>query len=74
MIIVGNNADARPEKRQVSTEEGKQLARRLGVAFIETSARTGKNVDEAFLGAIAEIERCNVNFGSEPSQTRCQVM
>ncbi|XP_076340700.1 ras-related protein Rab-39B-like [Tachypleus tridentatus] len=34
--------------REVSSEEGKAFAEFYGVHFIETSAKTGKNVEEAF--------------------------
>merc|ERR1711920_944336 len=34
--------------RQVSTEEGQKFAQENGLLFIETSAKTSKNVEEAF--------------------------
>ena len=37
------------ENKQVSTEEGKALADSLGVSFLETSAKTAQNVEDAFL-------------------------
>eukprot|EP00636_Phaeomonas_parva_P007046 CAMPEP_0118869300 /NCGR_PEP_ID=MMETSP1163-20130328/12684_1 /TAXON_ID=124430 /ORGANISM="Phaeomonas parva, Strain CCMP2877" /LENGTH=254 /DNA_ID=CAMNT_0006804179 /DNA_START=26 /DNA_END=791 /DNA_ORIENTATION=+ len=49
-IILGNKADI--EARQVSTEEGENLASEYGVAYFETSAKTGQGVADAF-GAIA---------------------
>lgn len=41
--------------RQVSTEEGAACAKALGIYFLETSARTGKNVEEAFQTVTQEI-------------------
>ena len=34
--------------RKVTAEEGKQFAQKLGVPYIETSAKTRSNIDEAF--------------------------
>lgn len=48
-ILVGNKADLVEERgRAVSREEGEQLAKRHKMRFLETSAKTGVNVDEAF--------------------------
>lgn len=41
--------------RQVSTEEGAACAKQLNIHFLETSARTGKNVEEAFQTVTQEI-------------------
>jgi len=46
MVLIGNKIDL---ERKVTTEEGKELAERLGCEFIETSAKTGEGVEEAFL-------------------------
>ena len=48
ILLIGNKTDL-VEKRQVTTEEGKQFADRNGLLFLETSAKTSFNVDEAFL-------------------------
>lgn len=37
--------------------EARNLARRLGCAFIETSAKERINVDEAFIALVREIKR-----------------
>ena len=47
MVLCGNKIDLVTE-RQVSTEEGKSLAEDYGCPFIETSAKTAENVEEAF--------------------------
>ncbi len=47
IILVGNKTDLEAA-RQVSTQEGKKLADDLGLHFIETSAKSGENVDESF--------------------------
>lgn len=47
MILVGNKIDL-VEDREVSTEEGKELAEELNLSYIETSAKTGENIEDAF--------------------------
>jgi small GTP-binding protein len=46
LIVVGNKCDL--EDRQVSTEDGKQLAEKQGLIFLETSAKTNLNIETAF--------------------------
>ncbi len=46
-ILIGNKVD-REEGRLVSTDEGKQYADSIGWNFIETSAKTGHNVETTF--------------------------
>jgi Ras-related protein Rab-1A len=46
-ILVGNKCDL-VEKRVVSAEEGQAVATRYGIKFMETSALTSSNVDDAF--------------------------
>jgi Ras-related protein Rab-2A len=42
-------------KREVSTQEGKELADKYGFAFFETSALTAHNIDNCFLNIIDQI-------------------
>lgn len=46
-IVIGNKADC-PD-REVKREDGERLAREYNVTFMETSAKSGLNVDLAFL-------------------------
>lgn len=46
-ILVGNKCDMVVE-REITTEEGKELADKLGMEYIETSARDSVNVQEVF--------------------------
>ena len=48
MVLVGNKADLDSEKREISYEEGKELAEKYDILFFETSAKTGQNVKEVF--------------------------
>ena len=54
MIIVGNKIDL-AEKRQVTTEEGQELANELGTTFTETSAKVGINVKQLFKDLAATL-------------------
>ena len=54
-VLVGTKCDLEDE-RKVNTEEGKKLAKELGINnFFEVSAKTGKNVEEAFNSLFREI-------------------
>ena len=55
-MLVGNKADL-GSLRAVSTDAGAAFARAHGLAFIETSALDGSNVDAAFRTVLAEIHR-----------------
>jgi len=54
MILVGNKCDL-ADRREVTTMEGTELAKSWGAAFLETSARTRKNVDEVFFNLVRQI-------------------
>ena len=54
-ILIGNKIDLE-DQRNVSTEEGQKLANEINAAtFIETSALTGKNVNEMFITLVQKI-------------------
>jgi small GTP-binding protein len=53
IVIVGNKSDM-PD-RKVQARDGDALAARLGGQFVETSAKTGHNVPEAFQMLVGTI-------------------
>lgn len=50
IVLTGNKIDLREDENptHVTTEQGREFARRLELDFIETSAKTGEHVDQAF--------------------------
>ncbi|CAO2593533.1 GTP-binding protein Rit2 [Lemmus lemmus] len=56
LVLVGNKIDLE-QFRQVSTEEGMNLAREYNCAFFETSAALRFGIDDAFQGLVREIRR-----------------
>jgi len=56
MIVLGNKLDL-DKQREVSTIQGQQIAKEWECPFLETSAKTRLNVDEAFFTVVKEIKR-----------------
>ena len=61
MILVGNKTDLE-SNRVVSLEEGKNKAKFNKMAFIETSALNGNNIEKAFNELITDIFRNNYSL------------
>ena len=59
MILVGNKVDLE-NKRQVPIEEAKKLADSWGIEYIETSAKTNVNCNEAFEKLVVQIASSKV--------------
>lgn len=55
IVIVGNKRDMY-NAREVSTEEGRMLAQRMGCEFFEASAKLNSNVEQAFKAAVRGIK------------------
>merc|ERR1712137_1291563 len=59
MVIVGNKKDLDKE-RKVPTEQAAALAEQWGCKFLETSAKTGENVQEAIDSLLFEVAKSGV--------------
>jgi GTPase KRas protein len=55
-VLVGNKCDLN-EDRQVTTVEGKELAKSYQCPFFEVSAKTRENIDESFFQLVREIRK-----------------
>ncbi|KAF8777042.1 Ras-related protein Rab-26 like protein [Argiope bruennichi] len=56
IMLIGNKADASGSDRVVQYEDGERLAKEYGVTFMETSAKTGTNVELAFMAVARELK------------------
>ena len=54
LLLVGNKSDLE-NKRQINKEEGEEKAKSFGLGFIETSACSGDNIDQAFEIMLKEV-------------------
>jgi len=54
IMLIGNKSDL-DQKRAVSYEEGEKFANENGLTFLETSAKTAKNVEQAFISSARVI-------------------
>lgn len=67
IILVGNKIDLRSDIECLSTEKGKELAQLLSQTFnnpfqfIESSAKTGENIENIFESVAKEVIRFNSN-------------
>ncbi|KAE8210885.1 hypothetical protein CF319_g7567 [Tilletia indica] len=69
-VIVGQKCDLHMQ-RQVSEEEGKEMAARLKCAFLETSAREDINVDKIFELCLGQIDPPGRPKEIEPQPSKC---
>lgn len=67
VILVGNKCES--ERREVSTEEGEELAKELNIAFFEASARKGIMVEEMFDDIVTGVKARLLNEqGDQPAE------
>lgn len=56
-MLVGNKLDLADDERQVTTEQGNDLAKKFNCGFIEASAKTNTNVKELFFELVRMINK-----------------
>ena len=80
-VLVGNKADKQLE-REVTREEGMQLAKEFGCEFLETSAKTAQNVERLFTNLVRNLRSTKLSEQGvapqprvrEPRRPRCFIM
>ena len=56
-VLIGNKCDVEPSARQVTHEQGEELAKSFGIKFFETSAKDGTSVDDAFVTIASDVQK-----------------
>uniref|UniRef100_A0AAQ4P328 small monomeric GTPase n=1 Tax=Gasterosteus aculeatus aculeatus TaxID=481459 RepID=A0AAQ4P328_GASAC len=65
IMLLGNKTDMNSD-RAIRRDEGERLAREYSVPFMETSAKTGVNVELAFTAVSKELKHRAVQHPNEP--------
>ncbi|XP_075702526.1 ras-related protein Rab-37 isoform X2 [Rhinoderma darwinii] len=68
IMLLGNKCDV-TTGRVVRTEDGESLAKEYGIPFMETSAKTGVNVELAFMAIARELKQRS----SSPDERKFQI-
>ncbi len=56
LLLIGNKNDLN-DKREVQYEEGEEFAKKKNMIFLETSAKTGNNIDKIFEKSVKKIDQ-----------------
>ncbi|KAJ8318795.1 hypothetical protein KUTeg_003886 [Tegillarca granosa] len=65
IMLLGNKSDMGGE-RVIRIEDGERLAKEYGVAFMETSAKLGTNVDLAFMAVARDLKMKKTRKPTDP--------
>ena len=63
-ILIANKCDLE-EKRKITRERGESLAENLGIPYVEMSALTNSNTDEAFITLARDILNRVLQYGED---------
>ena len=65
IVLIGNKSDLE-DQRQVTKDQGEEKSSKLEIAFLETSAFSGENLDKAFEMMINEVyKKCHEEMLAE---------
>ena len=65
LLLIGNKSDLE-DQRQVTKDQAEQKAKSFNVAFFETSALSGDNLDKAFEALVNEVyKKCHLDREDE---------
>jgi GTPase SAR1 family protein len=68
-MLVGNKLDM-SSKRAVTFQEGKELADKYGIQFMETSAKTAENVNQLFSDITTQMIKINEGTATKPKRLK----
>eukprot|EP01130_Rhizamoeba_saxonica_P007147 TRINITY_DN2877_c0_g1_i1.p1 TRINITY_DN2877_c0_g1~~TRINITY_DN2877_c0_g1_i1.p1 ORF type:complete len:184 (-),score=52.21 TRINITY_DN2877_c0_g1_i1:54-605(-) len=72
IVLVGNKCDLE-DRRQVSTEEGSELANQFGAAFYEASAKMKIHIDDIFEAIVRKVNEISP-LKKEKSRGPCALL
>ena len=73
MLLIGNKCDL-DNQRQVTKEQGEEKAKAFKVAFLETSASSGENLDVAFEMIMKEVySKCKNELDEDDGMEEMQI-
>ena len=73
-VLVGNKCDKTYE-REVSREEGANLARKFNCEFLETSAKNAQNVEQLFMNLVRSLwQTRNIALPPAKKSHKCVIM
>ena len=61
ILLIGNKSDL-IDTREINEEEARTKAEQYNIAFLETSAKTGDNINKAFSQLIEEVYKANISL------------
>ncbi|KAL5247303.1 hypothetical protein ACHWQZ_G019242 [Mnemiopsis leidyi] len=67
LVVVGNKADLSPQ-RKVSVPEIESFVNDHGIAYFETSAKTGENIEDAFLHICRTVPEALIRCPPAPTR------
>jgi len=73
MVLVGNKCDLN-DQRVISTDNGNDLAKKFGCAFLEASAKTRLNVEQIFHDLIRQINKISPPVKPQGKKKGCLIL
>ena len=67
IVLIGNKSDLE-EKREVSKEQAQEKAEQYNIAFLETSAKSGDNINKAFTELVEQVYNANISRAQSDGQ------
>ena len=72
LLLIGNKNDLN-DKREVQYEEGAEFAKKRNMIFLETSAKTGNNIDNIFERSVKQIDQNILDNKYDLSNENCGI-